>query len=229
MTSVVERAMGDAFADLHPALQERFGLASGESRRFVGEGRMRSVRHNRLAWPALWWSGRRNVLFPETGSEVPATVRMRAFEDADGRETLAYVREFDMRERRRRSDGSTRRLDSYLQYDPSSDRVRARLGRRGDVESLLRFEAAPDGSLRVTSETQWLRRGGRALPVPGLLGTTADVRERYDEELDRFEVDAEFRNPVLGTVFAFEGAFDVAYERCEGAPAADAPVDVPTR
>lgn len=215
MKSVFERALGPAYAELHPAIQQRYELTSQDEKRCVGRGRMRSVRRNRLALPILWTGTRRNLLFPETGSDIPFEVRTCPFSDA-GVETVAYIRAFDI--------GPGRRFDAYMRYDERRDCIVDALGTHRNPVTELQFSVT-DGALRIETGRQWATVGRRTVVVPRPFRADVAVVESYDETTDRFEIEVVVSNPLIGRVFAYAGWFTVEYEDCSGLPSDDAPAN----
>lgn len=215
MKSVYERALGPSFDKLHPEIKRRYGLTSADDQRCVGRGRMRSVRHHALARPVLWGLARRNVLFPESGTDVPVEVRTTPFRDGAGTETLAYVRAFDV--------GSTRRFDAYMTYDPDHECVLDYVGSHRDFIVELYPSVTDDGGMQIRAGTQWVSLFESSVRIPSSLQLGIDVHERYDEATERFEIEVEVRAPILGTVFAYDGWFTVEYEPCSTIDPADAP------
>jgi len=217
MNSVFERALGSAYADLHPAIQERYALASTDNRRCVGRGRMRSIERNRLALPVLWAGTGRNLLFPESGTDVPFQVRTVPFEE-NGVESLAYLRWFDV--------GPGRQFDAYMRYDEARDCIVDALGTHRTLRTELRLTATSTGALHIETGDQWVVYRHRSLPIPRPLRADVNVTERYDNDRDQFEISVEISNPLVGFVFGYDGWFIVEYEDSPGLQSEDAPADM---
>lgn len=215
MKGVFERALGTEFDRLHPAIQERFGITSDDGRRCVGRGRMATVYRNPVAVPVLRGLAREHVLFPEQGSDVAFEVRTYPFRDADGTETVAYVRQFET--------GPTRRFDAFMTYDGARDCVVDYLGRHRRLVSELTFEVTDDGELAISAGGQWLELGGRTVPLPAPLRANVVVTEGYDAVRDRFTIQVRVTNPLVGEVFGYTGEFTVEYEDCPSLRPEDAP------
>jgi hypothetical protein len=217
MNSVFERALGSAYAELHPAIRDRYALTSTDNRRCVGYGRMRSIRRNPFALPVLWAGPSRNLLFPETGTDVPFRVRTVPF-DENGVESVAYIRWFDV--------GPGRRFDAYMRYDEARDCIVDALGTHRTLQTELRLTATQTGALRIETGDQWIAYRGRSVAVPNPLRADVDVTERYDDDQDRFEIAVEISNPLVGFVFGYDGWFTVEYEDCSGLRPEDVPANV---
>ncbi|WP_459194862.1 DUF4166 domain-containing protein [Halosimplex sp. J119] len=198
MTGVYERALGEAAADLHPKVRDRYGLGPDDDHATVGRGLM-DITRGALALPVLYAMPLRNLLFPESGTEVPFSVTTVGFRDPAGYEALTTRREFDF-------DGKIRRFDSLTVWDRNRERLFDFLGTGGHVVSEL-HPRVEDGALVVEGGKQWTRVGGRYLPTPGPLAVDVTVRDRYDEADERFSVTATVESGVAGHILGYEGSF----------------------
>lgn len=199
MTSLFEREVGDDWGTLHPRVRERYGIESRENREAIGVGRMHDLARSALALPALWLGTLDDFLFPECGTDVPFTITSEPFVDDEGYEALFLHRRFETTPRRVFVD--------TLRWNPDRECLTDLFGRRGRVAADLHLRAE-DGALALSIGTQWLRVGGRYLALPDALAVDGRLRDWYDDGIDRFRVAAEITNPVLGTVFGYEGTFE---------------------
>ncbi|MCX5393250.1 DUF4166 domain-containing protein [Streptomyces sp. NBC_00094] len=206
MPSIFRTAMGDeAFERLHPELQRRFsvGLASGEL--CVGRGVMDRVWHGRAFMkPFLACGGMRNILLPRTGRNVPFVIENVPYTDSFGRETVTFVRTFDL------PDGP-RRFDATMVHSPERGCVLDYLGTHQHLASDLHLSAEADGSLLIVSGEHRFREGPLDVRVPELVGGRAEVRESFDERTGRFRINVRVENKYFGPIFGYEGSFAAAY------------------
>ncbi|MER7950855.1 DUF4166 domain-containing protein [Streptomyces sp. NPDC096079] len=206
MTSIFRTAMGDAeFERLHPELQRRFsvGLAGGEL--CVGRGVMDHIWHGpAFVKPFLALGGLRNILLPRTGRDIPFTIENVPYLDSYGRETVTFVRTFDL-------PGGPRRFDATMVHSPERDCVLDYLGTHQHLASDLHPTAEPDGSLLITSGEHRFREGPLDVRVPALVGARAEVRESYDERAGRFRIDVRVVNRYFGPLFGYRGSFTATY------------------
>ncbi|CAL9295182.1 DUF4166 domain-containing protein [Streptomyces sp. SudanB182_2057] len=205
MTSIFRTAMGPAFDRLHPALRRRFsvGLAGGEA--CTGRGVMDRIWHGpAFVRPFLALGGTRNILVPRAGRNVPFVIENVPYTDGFGRETVSFVRTFDL-------PGRPRRFDAQMVLGPRGDRVVDYLGTHQHLATDLRFHAEPDGSLLIRSGTHRFREGPVDLRVPDLVGATAEVRESYDDTTGRFRIRVRVVNRYFGPLFGYEGSFTASY------------------
>ncbi|POX52693.1 DUF4166 domain-containing protein [Streptomyces sp. Ru72] len=197
--------MGADFGRLHPELRRRFsvGLVNGEA--CTGRGVMDRVWHDRgLVKPFLVLGGTRNILVPRQGQNVPFVIENVPYTDTFGRETVSFVRTFDL-------PGRARRFDAQMVLSPKGDRVLDYLGTHQHLASELHFSAEPDGSLLIRSGEHRFREGPVDVRVPDVIGGQAEVRESFDESTGRFRIRVRVANRYVGPLFGYEGSFTVSY------------------
>jgi len=205
MTSIFRTVMGADFERLHPELQRRFsvGLSSGEA--CTGRGVMDRIWHGRgFVKPFLALGATRNILVPRTGRHVPFTIENVPYADGFGRETVTFVRTFDL-------PGRSRRFDAQMVLSPKGDRVLDYLGTHQHLASDLFFRAEPDGSLLIRSGEHRFREGPVDVRVPELVGGEAEVRESFDDATGRFRIQVRVVNRHFGPLFGYSGSFRATY------------------
>jgi hypothetical protein len=209
MTSIFKRALGAEFARLHPRLRERFGFASTDRVGCVGTGVMDRVwRGSAGAVPFLRLGAARHILFPEQGVNIPFTIENYAYRDGYGRETLTFVRTFDVAPHRRR------RFDATMVYSPERATIVDFLGTHQHFAVALELHADSRGGLWIHSGEQ--RYAGR--PFPRSLSGCARVHEWWDEAEACFRIDVRVVNRFLGPVFGYRGRFTTRYVDTGTAP-----------
>ena len=210
MTSIFEHALGDDFARMHPRLQKRFGMGLDSGYASVGTGTMSRVR--RGPWwtvPFLHIGKIRNILIPDTGSNVPFTIENYPYVDPFGRETITFVREYRVRARPSRFDATmVLHNGEVLDY----------LGTHQHLAVELDLTVEDDGSLLLRSGAQRFYEGPFGFRFPMLFSGRALLRERFDDEIGRYRISLEVHNSVFGFLFGYDGVFD-----CEFPAATDAP------
>ena len=203
--SIFRTAMGADFDRLHPELRRRFsvGLAGGEA--CTGHGVMERIWHGRgFVKPFLALGGTRNILVPRAGRNVPFMIENVPYVDTFGRETVSFVRTFDL-------PGRPRRFDAQMVLSPKGDRVLDYLGTHQHLASDLHLSAEPDGSLLIRSGEHRFREGPVDVRVPELIGADAEVRESYDDSTGRFRIRVRVENRRFGPLFGYEGTFRATY------------------
>ncbi|WP_316782311.1 DUF4166 domain-containing protein [Streptomyces sasae] len=210
MTSMFRAVLGADFERLHPQLQRRFsvGLASGEA--CTGRGVMDRIwRGGAFVKPFLSLGTTRNILVPREGRNIPFKIENVPYLDTFGRETVTFVRTFDL-------PGRARRFDAQMVLSPKGDRILDYLGTHQHLASELHFHAEPDGSLLIRSGEHRFREGPVDVRVPELIGATAEVRESYDDRTGRFRIQVRVVNRHFGPLFGYQGSFEASYTDIRG-------------
>lgn len=210
MTSIFEEALGADFHRLHPMMRRRFGVGLDSGEACVGRGVMASIRRG------PWWTipflqiGRvRNILIPDTGTDVPFVIENYPYRDPLGRETVTFVREYTVGSKRRRFD-ATMILDE--------GRIVDYLGTHQHLAVDLQLRVDERGGLVLTSDAQRFYEGPISFRFPMLFSGRARLTEYYDDTDQRFHIDLEVRNHRLGFLFGYRGTFTADW-----IPARDAP------
>jgi hypothetical protein len=151
--------------------------------------------------PFLHLGATRHILFPEQGRDIPFTIENYAYRDGYGRDTLTFVRSFEVRPGRRR------RFDATMVYAPQRGRIIDFLGTHQHYSAELALRVDDDGALRIRTAAQHLL--GRRFPAA--LAARAEVTERYDDEADCFRIQVRVTNEHFGPVFGYAGTFTVRY------------------
>ncbi|MER6536510.1 DUF4166 domain-containing protein [Streptomyces sp. 900105755] len=210
MTSMFRTVMGPDFDRLHPQLRRRFsvGLESGEA--CTGRGVMERIWHGpAFVKPFLALGATRNILVPKAARNVPFKIENVPYTDTYGRETVTFVRTFDL-------PGRPRRFDAQMVLSPKGDRILDYLGTHQHLASELHLRAEADGSLLIRSGEHRFREGPVDVRVPALVGATAEVRESYDDRAGRFRVRVRVVNRHFGPLFGYQGSFEASYTDIRG-------------
>lgn len=205
---IFRRALGTDFDRLHPELQRRFGVGVDAGYSCVGRGTMRQVR--RGPWwtvPFLILGTFRNILFPESGKNIPFQIENFAYIDSYGRETVTFVRTMQVKR------GKRRRFDATMIYSSAQQRIIDYLGSHQHLAVDLDLAVTDDGALHLKSGAQRFYEGPLAFRFPMLLSGEANLTERYNDEQGVFVIDLEVRNRVLGFLFGYRGEFVCEYIR----------------
>ena len=204
MTSIYQRALGADFDRLHPQIRRRFGFSSGDGVASIGRGVMDEVWRGRFySLPFLYVGTWRRIMFPETGRDIPFTIENYAFVDAFERETVSWIRTFESRR--------TRRFDAYMIHSASRGRIVDYLGSHEHLAVDIDLSVDVDGGLRLRSGSQRFYEGILGFRFPTLFTGVAEVREWYDDAIERFRIQVDVRNRVWGGLFGYRGTFDVEW------------------
>ncbi len=210
MTSIFRAALGTDFDRLHPMLQRRFGVGLEAGYACVARGTM--ARICRGPWwtiPFLRLGKFRNILVPDLGVNVPFTIENYPYRDPFGRETVTFVREYQVRAKPSRFDAT---------MILSGGKVIDYLGTHQHLAVDLDLAVEPDGTLHLRSGAQRFYEGPIAFRFPMLFSGKADLHESFDDAANVYRIRLEVRNRFFGFLFGYEGEFT-----CEFPLAADSP------
>jgi hypothetical protein len=211
MTSIFQRALGADFDRLHPQLQRRFGFSAADGLACIGNGTMERVWRGRgFTRPFLALGAKRNILLPAVGTGVPFRIENYAYRDSLGRETVTFVRTFWF--------ASPRRWDAAMIYSPERGTIVDYLGTHQHVSVDLHLSVDDRGSLVICSGEQRLHEGPLNFRIPRLVTGVAEVRESYDDDLDRFRIQVAVTNHRFGPLFGYHGTFTATYSEGNAVP-----------
>ncbi len=211
MSSIYRKVLGTDFDRLHPRIQERFGFSSEDGVASIGTGTMERLWHGPL-WtlPFLRLGTFRRIMFPETGADVPFTIRNYAYKDPLGRETVTWVRDFETRR--------PRRFDAYMIYSASRGLIVDYMGSHQHLAVDLEVSVAENGGLRLVSGAQRFYEGPIAFAFPMLFSGVAEVCEWFDDALGKYRIEVSVTNGRWGPLFGYSGAFDAELVPVEAVP-----------
>lgn len=204
MSSIYQDAMGSDFRRLHPKIQERFGFSSKDNVAAIGRGVMEKMWHGRwYTLPGLYLGAWRNIMFPEQGRDVPFTIENYAYIDGFGRETVTWLRTFDI--------GKRRRFDAYMVPTDVPRRVIDYLGTHQHLSVDLDLSVSDRGGMRIRSGAQRLYIGPFGFRFPMVFSGIADVCEWYDDDRETFCIDVCVSSSWMGRLFGYNGTFQVEW------------------
>jgi Domain of unknown function (DUF4166) len=202
MRSIYEQALGDKFKLLHPRIQERFGFNSKDRCASIGRGVMDKIwRGKFFTLPFLYVGSWRRIMFPESGTAVPFTIRNYAYTDPLGRETVTWIRNFET--------PHPRRFDAYMIYSEQRGCVVDYLGTHEHLAVDIDLSVDSRGGLRLRSGAQRFYEGFIRFNFPMICSGIADVCEWYEGSDQKFHIEVNVHNDVWGPLFGYSGSFDV--------------------
>lgn len=220
MSAVFERALGSDFARLHPELQRRFGISSVGATSCRGSGVMDEIwRGAPFTVPFLMVGAWRNILVPVTGTAVPFTIENYPYIDGLGRETLTFVRTFDLPPRRAR-------FDATMVYSELRGAVVDYLGTHQHLAVELDLEVDERGGLVLRSGPQRFYEGPVGFRVPSVATGQAELHEWVDEATGELRIEVAVTSRRFGPLFGYRGRFRCTYEPVgpAGVPASAKPL-----
>ena len=205
MNSIYQQVLGEDFARLHPKIQKRFGFSSANKVAAIGRGIMEEVWLGKFyTLPFLYIGTWRNIMFPQTGRNVPFTIENYAYQDRFGRETVTWVRSYQFTKKQRR-------FDATMIYSQQRQMIVDYLGTHQHLAVDIKLEVAENGGLRLISGEQRFYEGWLGFRFPMLFSGYAEVCEWYDDTEEKYKISVDVRNRYWGRLFGYRGSFDVEY------------------
>lgn len=197
--SIYQQVLGDDFLKLHPKLQARYALPLGKP--FYAAGTMSRIETG-AKWlkPFLTLTARWQFLFPESGDNVPFTIKNTCRTLPTGEEEIYWERTFYF-------EKATRRFNACMMIDPKRRVVKDYLGEPSFFYSDLLFNVTPDGRLLIHSGLQRVVIGKLEFPIPRLLKGIVEVEEGYDEVRKVFTIEVHIKNRIIGRLMSYKGEF----------------------
>ncbi|KPB05997.1 DUF4166 domain-containing protein [Bacillus sp. CHD6a] len=200
--TIYQELLGEDFQRLHPKLQDRYALPMDKP--FYGVGTMLKMKTG-SSWlkPFLTLSTRWQFLFPESGNDVPFTIKNTCRSLPSGETEIYWERTFHF-------EKISRNFNAYMTMDPKRNVVKDYLGEPHLFYSDLKMSVTPKGRMQIRSGSQRFLVGKREIPIPRLLEGVVAVEEGYDDVREVFTIQVEIRNRMVGRVMAYEGEFKAA-------------------
>ena len=150
-------------------------------------------------------------MFPEHGKNVPFSIENYAFLDPFGRETVTWIRRFQTKR--------PRRFDAYMIYSAERGRIIDYLGTHQHLAVDIDLSIDETGGLKLKSGAQRFYEGLIHFSFPLFFSGIADVREWYDENIDKFRIEVYVQNRTWGPLFGYRGTFQTEWvHRVSAAP-----------
>lgn len=200
MTSIYQQMLGTDFDRLHPQIQRRFGISSGDGLACIGRGVMDEVWHGApYTLPFLYIGAWRRIMFPEQGRGIPFTIANYTYRDRFGRETVTWLRTF--------ATMRSRRFDAYMIYSAERGKIVDYLGTHQHLAVDIDLSVDARGGLCLRSGAQRFYEGAIGFRFPMQFSGVADVCEWYDDTLGRFCIEVRVSNQLWGPLFGYRGRF----------------------
>ncbi|SDK37920.1 DUF4166 domain-containing protein [Sediminibacillus albus] len=198
--TIYQNILQEDFQKLHPKLQERYALQIGKP--FHGKGTMSKIERG-PSWltPFLKLAVRWKLLFPESGQDVPFTIKNTSRTLSGGDVEIYWERSFYF-------DKVTRYFNAFMTIDAKREFVKDYLGEPNLFYSDLKFRVSPEGRMCIRSGCQRIILGKREIPIPSFLQADVTVEEGYDDAKNTFTIKVDIQNKIVGRVMTYEGEFE---------------------
>jgi hypothetical protein len=205
MKSIYQKVLGPEFEKLHPEIQKRFGFCSQNKIASIGRGVMEEIWCGKFyTLPFLYVGTWRNIMFPQTGKNVPFTIENYAYVDGFGRETVTWVRKYQF-------PNKLRRFDATMVYSEDRKLIVDYLGTHQHLAVDIEMSASENGGLKLRSGEQRFYEGNIGFKFPMFFSGFAEVCEWYDDAEKKFKISVQVVNKIWGPLFGYRGTFEVEY------------------
>ncbi|MBN3553960.1 DUF4166 domain-containing protein [Fictibacillus nanhaiensis] len=197
--TIYQNLLGEDFKRLHPQLQSRYALPKNKP--FCASGKMTLVQSG-TGWlyPFLKLATKRKFLFPESGNNIPFTIRNTSRSLSHELDEVYWERTFYF-------DHVTRYFNAFMTIDSERKVVKDYLGEPSLFYSDLHFNVTPEGHLNIRSGVQRLVIGKLEISIPSFLRGVVEVEEGYDDTREVFTIRVHIQNRIVGRLMAYEGEF----------------------
>ncbi|TQR12788.1 DUF4166 domain-containing protein [Psychrobacillus soli] len=197
--SIYKEILGDQFEKLQPMLQKRYALPKGKP--FEATGMMKKISGGpKWLLPFFLLGTRWKFLFPEQGENIPFKIVNTTRTGPSGEQQVHWERIFQFPKKKRY-------FNALMSLDADKSVVKDYLGEPSLFYSELIFIVSEGGHIRIESGKQRFVLGSIEIPLPAIFQGVVQVEEYYIEERDVFSIHVFITNPLIGTLFEYEGEF----------------------
>lgn len=187
-----ETLLGEQYEQLHPKLQHRY------TKPFYAKGVMHEIQTGSAFIQPIYQLGKHmNFLFPESGKNIPFTLR----NTWDGKSIVRFERTFYF-------PTVTRTFHTAMHVDLEQQTARDYLGDPAVVSADLQFIVTKDGSLITKSGAQKLVAGPVEISLPTFLEGRGSAIESYDEKNQMYTIEIATYNSLVGKIVSYIGQFE---------------------
>lgn len=182
--------------------QEQFLLSADAPYILVFEGAMDEVWHRpRWLWPFFWALAWFDMLFPETGRNVPASMQIIGGRDKNNLPLHHWHRTFAFPTARRH-------FNATMSYDPKLQAVTERMGPGSLIHMVWHISFSPPTQIEISSAACYLSVNAIKFQLHKFLYPFVSVMETGITR-DIIHVNLKVSHPLLGAVFGYAGNFHV--------------------
>jgi len=199
--SIYQSAMGNQFEKLHEKLRERYKFQNEKP--FVASGTMTYIEGGpKWLYPLFKLAVRWKFLFPEHGKDIPFKIVNTPQIGPNGEKQIHWERIFYFEKEKKK-----RYFNALMSLDEEQQIIQDYLGEPFLFYSDLLLSATSSGNLKIESKRQRFICGRWEIPLPKIFQGLATVIESYMDEEDLYLIRVIVKNPLIGTLFSYEGEF----------------------
>jgi uncharacterized protein DUF4166 len=200
-------ALFAAYVEPLPAvLRDHYLVSADTSYRVVLEGTMDRIWHRPAwLWPFFWLLIWMDLLFPETGTQIPATMTVTGGRAANGHDYQTWDRTFKF--------ASHRHFNAIMVYDSEQNCVVERLGPGHRLQMAWAIHFLAPASIEIVTTNCTLRLGRWRVQLPHVLyPSVRAVETALLDQPDTIHIDLAMTHVWLGPIFGYDGTFILRHE-----------------
>lgn len=191
--------------NLPPAFQRQYLLSVDSDQMAFFDGNSDRVWHRPAwLWPFFWFLSLFNIIFPETGTNIPATMRLTGRRDAQGQPYHNWDRTFRF--------AIPRYFKAVMAYDQKRQCVVEHFTPMHLLSMVWDLRFTAPAHLEIITRTCTLNLGKLQIPLPRLLHPHVHVIEDALDD-DTIQMSLTMSHPLLGDIFGYEGTYKVKLMR----------------
>ncbi|MEM7342899.1 MAG: DUF4166 domain-containing protein [Chloroflexota bacterium] len=184
------------FETLQEPVKTHLGLTPNDENYILLEGHMTKIWHPAWFTIPLWVTSQFGILFPETGTDIPAKVTV----EAQGLRQQ-WHRTFHFPKRRRN-------FSDAMVYNPETGETLNYFGKNDRFAMVFHFTTLPNGGLEIIGGQQYIRLGRKHVAAPRIL-TPAIITREWPVSGQEIQVDFTMSHPLFGEMYTYKGRFTV--------------------
>jgi hypothetical protein len=199
--SPFQRVLAADLRTLPPVLRDHYLVAADTPYRIVLEGTMDRIWH-RPAWlrPFFWLLTWADLLFPETGAHIPATMIVTGRRTGTGQEYQTWDRTFAF--------PHLRHFNAVMVYNPDRACVVEHLGPAHILHIAWDIRFQPPAAIEIVATGCALYLGRLRISLPRFLyPSVRAVETAVLERNDTIHIDLTMTHTWLGPIFGYAGTF----------------------
>lgn len=186
---------------LPPAFQKQYLISvdSGQVAHF--DGISQRVWHRPFwLWPFFWLLAHFDILFPETGTDIPATMKLTGARDAKGQPYHRWDRTFFF--------ATPRYFKAIMAYDNQQKCVVEHFTPLNLLSMVWQFSFTAPTHLEIITSTCRLNLGAWQIRLPRLFHPHVHVIEDALDE-NTIQMSLTMSHPLFGDIFGYAGTYKI--------------------
>jgi uncharacterized protein len=202
--------LGGASRDMPEVLRDQYLVRPDDPFRVVLEGTMDRIWHRPFwLWPFFRLLAVFDILFPEQGTNVEASMVVEGLHDGQGIGLQTWLRLFRF--------GRTRSFDATMAFDVRRARVVEHVRPGGLLEIVWKVNFEPPATIQILTEGMRCGLGRYRMSLPRWAAVEVRASETaLEDHSEMIAVHLVVRQAWLGEIFGYAGQFRVRREPKEG-------------